>query len=409
MASPDNAARRSPLSEHRYLKPLVLFLTLFFLNATLGTPGRTLFPVYVEKVLGGSPILTSSLFSIQNVVRVVMLFVGGLLADRVGAKYLLLLGMTAVSIGGLMFMVSDTRLLVLLALLYGLLFTLRTTSSRAYLALVAPIGSLGLMGALYFAGPTFGSALGSAAAGPLAEQFSFRTLGIAILFGNLLLVFFGVLFLPQIRLEQVQTTSAWEMVRSYRVLSRRPLVLRLMGIRFFPTWWLGTSSVLLPLLIFRLTDSVTAVALYATIGALVAGSTQLVIGWLSDRIGGALPVIASSLTLALGPFGCALFVDNVVLLAVSAIFTSLGGQWLAALMPSLVRASGAGHEQGRLTAVTETAWTLGNLGGTMAAGILIGLTAPLPFVIAGVLNFGTVILAFQAARILRGSDPQAGR
>ena len=404
MAETDNAARRSPLSEHRYLKPLVLFLTIFFLNATLGTPGRSLFPVYVEKVLGGSPILTSTLFSLQNLVRIAILFIGGMLADRVGAKYLLLLGMTAVSLSGLMFMVSDTRLLVFLALLYGALFTLRTTSSRAYLALVAPLGSMGLMGALYFAGPTIGSALGNAAAGPIADQLSFRTLGIMMLVGNLLLVFFGVMFLPQIRLEKVQSMSAWEMLQSYRVLWRRPLILRLIGIRFLPTWWLGTSSVMLPLLIFRLTDSVTAVALYATVGALVTGSTGLVVGWLSDRIGRAIPVVASSLTLALGPFGCALFVDNALLLAASAIFTSLGGQWLASLMPSLVRVSGDGNEQGRLTAVTEAAWTFGNLGGTMAAGILIGLAAPLPFVLAGMLNVGTVLLALQAARILRGTD-----
>ncbi len=404
MAATDNPAPRSPLSEHRYLKPLILFLTIFFLNATFGAPGRTLFPVYVEKVLGGSPILTSTLFSIQNLIRIIVLFASGLLADRVGAKYILLLGMTAVSIGGLMFMVSDTRLLVLLSLLYGALFTLRTTSSRAYLALVAPLGSMGLMGALYFTGPTLGSALGNAAAGPIADQFSFRTLGIAMLVGNLLLVFFGLLFLPQIRLEQVQNTSAWEMLRSYQVLWKRPLILRLIGIRFLPTWWLGTSSVLLPLLIFRLTESVTAVALYATVISVVTGSTGLFVGWLSDRIGRAIPVIASSLTLALGPLGCALFVDNALLLAASAIFTSLGGQWLASLMPSLVRVSGAGHEQGRLTAITEAAWTFGNLGGTMAAGVLIGLAAPIPFVLAGALNFGTVLLALQAARILRGTD-----
>ena len=137
---------RSPLSEHRYLKPLVLFLTIFFLNATLGAPGRTLFPVYVEKVLGGSPILTSTLFSVQNVVRIVVLFGSGLLADRVGAKYILLLGMTAVSIGGLMFMVSDTRLLVLLALLYGALFTLRTTSLPRLSRSGCAVGKYGLDG-----------------------------------------------------------------------------------------------------------------------------------------------------------------------------------------------------------------------------------------------------------------------
>ena len=404
MASSHSTAGRTSLAQHRYLKPLILFLTIFFLNATFGAPGRTLFPVYVEKVLGGSPVLTSTLFSIQNVIRIIVLFASGLLADRVGAKYILLLGMTAVSIGGLMFMVSDTRLLVFLALLYGALFTLRTTSSRAYLALVAPLGSMGLMGALYFTGPTIGSALGNAAAGPIADQFSFRALGIAMLAGNLLLVFFGVIFLPQIRLEQIQQTSAWEMLRSYQVLWRRPLILRLIGIRFLPTWWLGTSSVLLPLLIFRLTDSVTAVGLYATVSALVTGSTGLFVGWLSDRIGRAIPVIASSLTLALGPLGCALFVDNALLLAVSAIFTSLGGQWLASLMPSLVRVSGEGYEQGRLTAITEAAWTFGNLGGTMAAGVLIGLAAPIPFVLAGALNLGTVVLALQAARILRGTD-----
>ena len=40
----------------------------------------------------------------------------------------------------------------------------------------------------------------------------------------------------------------------------------------------------------------------------------------------------------------------------------------------------------------------------MAAGVLIGLAAPIPFVLAGALNLGTVLLALQAARILRGSD-----
>ncbi len=404
MASIDSPRPRSRLAQHRYLKPLVFFLAIFFLNATLGTPGRSLFPVYVEKVLGGSPILTSSLFSLQNLVRLAILFIGGMLADRVGAKYLMLLGMTAVSIGGLMFLVSDTRVLILLSLLYGALFTLRTTSSRAYLALVAPLGSMGLMGALYFTGPTIGSALGNAAAGPIADLFSFRTLGIVMLVGNLVLVFFGMLFLPHVKLEQIQTTSAWEMLQSYRVLWRRPLILRLIGIRFLPTWWLGTSSVLLPLLIFRLTDSVTAVALYATVSALVTGASGLFVGWLSDRIGRGIPVIASSITLALGPLGCALYADNALLLAASAIFTSLGGQWLASLMPSLVFVSGGGHEQGRLTAITEAAWTCGNLGGTMAAGLLIGLGAPLPFILAGALNIGTVMLALQAARILRNTD-----
>jgi MFS family permease len=383
------------------LWPLVVFLLAYSLNATLGNPVRALFPVYVDKVLGGSPLLTSGLFSLQNLIRLAVLVVGGVLADRVGAKLLLLLGLAAVSLTGLMFLTGDTVLLVAFSLGYGGLFTLRTMASRAYLNLVAPVAHLGLLGALYFSGPTVGGALGSMVAGPLVDRFGFAPLGLSVVVGNLGLVLLVALFLPPVAPEETKRTPVWTLARSYRELARRPLVWRLMGLRFFPTWWLGTTSVLVPLLLYRLTGTVTAAALYGSVSLLIFGFSQVIVGWLSDRFGKATPVVVSSLTLAVGPVLCALAASSAWLLAMASIFALLGAHWLAALMPSLVRSAGASQEQGRLTALTELAWTLGNLGGTMAAGALITYAVPLPFVLAGLLNLGTFLLALQSARLLR--------
>ena len=78
--------------------------------------------------------------------------------------------------------------------------------------------------------------------------------------------------------------SAWTW-RSYaELLARRPDVLALGALRYFPTVAWGAASLAFPLLVFRLSHTDTAVGLYGMVSLLAASGAQLLTGRQIDRL-----------------------------------------------------------------------------------------------------------------------------
>ena len=82
---------------------------------------------------------------------------------------------------------------------------------------------------------------------------------------------------------------------------------------------------------------------------------------------------------------------------VGPLWGHLGAWWLSGLFPLLVAESGAHDEQGRLTAVTEMAWSLGAVVGALGAGVLLTLHLSAPFLMAAWLNIPTLFVAMLVA------------
>ena len=81
--------------------------------------------------------------SLNTAVYGIMLLVGGVLADRLGAKWTLVLGFCGAIAVGLMLRLQSPVLLLVIAPVYGLLFSFATIGSRTYLARGPPLSADG--------------------------------------------------------------------------------------------------------------------------------------------------------------------------------------------------------------------------------------------------------------------------
>ena len=138
------------------LGPLPRFLGLIFLSGALAGPVRGLLPVYADSTLHQPPAFSSLLLSLLLVGGGLFALVGGALADRLGSKRTLLVGLTWLFPGALLFRLEQPGLILATALVAGLIDGLYVVGGQSYLVGAAPKAHLGLGSALFFLGSTLG-------------------------------------------------------------------------------------------------------------------------------------------------------------------------------------------------------------------------------------------------------------
>src|SRR5439155_16983550 len=89
------------------------------------------------------------------------------------------------------------------------------------------------------------------------------------------------------------------------MLTRREVQL-LLAIRFLPTCYWGTVTLLVPLLLFRLTHSEASAGDYAGVSLVLACACQSLTGRLCDRAGLRLPVLVAPLGITISALGLAM-------------------------------------------------------------------------------------------------------
>jgi MFS family permease len=257
---------------------------------------------------------------------------------------------------------------------------------------------------MVFAGQTFGGALGNSIAGPLVDGQGFAALGLVTGALATLVVLGGIFLLPDRPRSQERRSGGAAL--GYGAILRRPSVVLLGLLRLLPTCYYGTTMLLVPLLIYRLAETPSAAAYYGT-GALVFASLcQLLAGRLCDRFGRRVPVVVSCALIAAISLATAAFTGSLVGLYVCGIL-GVGFAWsLAVAVPGLVTDVAPPEERGRTLGFTHVAWYAGMIAGTQAAGWLVDYGSALPFVIMGLLNAVSVLLALALVRRIAGGSPQ---
>ena len=196
---------------------------------------------------------------------------------------------------------------------------------------------------------------------------------------------------------------------TYGGLLRRPDVLALGGVRYFPPVAWGAASLALPLLIFRLSGATATVGLYAMVSLLAASAAQLATGRQIDRLARRSPegsprrlVVPLTLGILLAATGAALLHASLPGLFLAGTAWTMTAWALSTTMPPLIHELGEGRDDGRLVALTHLLWSAGMLSGTLAAGATIDLHPALPFILA-VACLGVTLAA--GLRFRRGAPP----
>ncbi len=351
---------------------------------------RALLPIYVERDLGMSPAFTSLLVSLETVMGGLISVTAGALADRLGHRLVLVIGILGFSAGLLQYLTGVPWLLVALAVVLGLAHGMRSTSGQSYLLTASSRQSVGVATAAYFLGGTIGMSASSAVAGPVVERFGFAAYALVGLGLNLLPAAITLRYLRDVRPNRPASGTDR---RTWDVLMRREVWL-MGGLRFFSTAFWGVWSLAIPLLMFRATASVLPPALlYGTVAMSLAAVSQFLIGHWSDRSGRTAPVyvvLGAQLVLAIM---AALAWQSTPVLMVTGIAGVVTGWTMSVLVLGVVRDRTAPLERGRVVGFVHALWSFGILAGTVVAGTLIDIDPGLPLAIGALANLVSLAIA----------------
>lgn len=381
-------------------RPFTALWSASFITGILNAPLLSLLPVYVEAEIGGTPLFSAGLRSTFLLLGGLFAVPAGLLCDRIGAKSTFLIGVTGTVAAGAVFLTHDSGWLFALCLYIGVAMGFSTTAGQTYLIHAVPRSTLGLGSAAFFLGMTLGNAIGSRLAGTVAEAGGFATVGVWII-GVMAFVFAGLAFgMPEAKGHADAGVRPHAYIREYTALLCRPDVRLLLAVRFLPTCYWGTATLLIPLLVYRATRAVSSAATYAAASLVVAAAFQIAAGRICDAIGPKRPVLIASTGVAVSAFGAGLWTESVAGLYVFGISGAAFAWSVSTMMPRIIHDVTTAAERGRVVGMAHLAWSAGMLTGSLWGGKAVEWDPGLPFyaVTAGCV-FTVVLLALLFRRL----------
>ena len=382
-------------------RSFVVLCLISFLSGFFTAPFGSLFPVYVEADLGRLAIYTGYLRGVMLALGGVFAVVAGRLCDLVGLKATLLLGLVGSVITGLVFHTSSIWLLTGLVICMGVSAGHWSTAGQSYLIASAGATRLGLGGALYFLSSTAGDALGSLATGVVKTTWSFQQLGSVMTAGMVLVFAMAVLLLPAgSRPERQGGTTSLALWAAYRPLLRRREVHLLVALRLSITGFWGMASFLLPLLVFRVSDSASTAAYFTAVSLTVASGCQLLTGALRDRYGRFWPLVVPAWGIVVSGACAGIYTESLAGLFVFGTALTATAWGVSTLVPALIDEVAAADEKSRLVGLGHGVWSAAMVFGSVAGGFLVEVDASLPFFVgAGMAALGATCAMLLCRRL----------
>ena len=375
-----------------------LLLAWFLLGLTIA-PARPLLPVYVDAVLHRPPLFTSLLLSLQLASGAVGAIVGGRVADAFGRKAALLLGSLCGPLSAALFLSGSPWLLIALSLGIGLLSSVQTIGGQTYLMGAVRQVRLGFAAALFFIGSTLGTSLGNLAAKPMLDHWGFGAVAVAMLATSALVLLGTGWLLPEQHTERsLARQSFGAAIADYRRIMRGREVQLLVGLRLLTTIYWGVATLLVPLLLYRASGRPSTAALYSGISLALAASCQLLTGRIADHVGRRRPAVVLSALIALTAILTGVFAGSVPGLYLFGILGACAAWSLSTVMPGLIKDVSAPGEEGRTLALTHLVWSTAMLLGSLAGGWLVAFGSGLPFLLIGIVNVASVVIALALLR-----------
>jgi len=368
-------------------------LAVQVLVGAAGMPARSFFPIYLEEKLLLATVVVSILVAARQVAGMISAVIGGSLADTLGPKLTLIIGLSGYVAANATFLVRPLWLIALLWCVSGLAMSLHTLGGMSYLIASTEPNQRGTFSALYSWGVPLGSALISPGLGVVLDRRGYSTFGL-ILIGAMGLAFIvAAVFLKGAR--GTRPSSGFSLIQTlkgYSTIVQRPLVGLLGMLRFLPTCYYGMSSVVIPLLVYRLAGNKTSVAIYSAASQILAALAQILVGRAADRWGRKWPQIGLMALMVGSAIGLAAFSRHVWSFYVFGILGNCAAWSLSVLLPCLVADTTAENESGRVLGTLHVLWNAGMIVGPLI-GALVDISVALPFVITGALNLIGIGLA----------------
>ena len=384
------------------LGPVAILLLVQLLNGIVVSAQRYFFPIYVSDSLGATAAFASSLVSVAQAAGMVAAMVGGGLTDTLGRKWTLVIGLGCFVMSSVAFLARAPWLVGALWVVSGLATSLESLGAQSYLIRAAGNRHIGTISAFYHWGFTLGGALGSPFAGYILDTrgytvFATWLIGFAAV--NLVL---AVALMPSHQQRQTdQERQRWHRaLAGYLHVVRQPLVVRLGLMRFLPTCYYGMSGVLVPLLIYARTGTKISVAAFATTSQVLATLAQLVTGRFADRVGPQTPTRIAMGAVALAALGQAAFARQPWGLFAFGCLGVAAAWSLSTMMLVLVSGATSHHEQGRVLGALALVWNLAMVLSVLVGGVLVEVSAGLPFAVASVLGLAGVLVVVSYFRQL---------
>ncbi|MCJ7738709.1 MAG: MFS transporter, partial [Anaerolineae bacterium] len=259
--------------------PVIPLLIIQVMSGVVYMPQTLFFPIYLEERLGLTMVLLSALVAAGQVAGMAAGVVAGFLSDVLGSKWMLVAGIAGMALTSLAFVIPLPAVVAVLWVMNGIAIGFHTLGGQSYLTRVSDPTYLGLLSGLYELTLTLGGAVGSPGLGVLLDRQGFGAFGIVLFLACLLTALVAIFFIPNTRTAgadlQQSPRRSWGQILT---VIQRPVVAVLVAIRFLPTIFYGMATVLIPLLINRLTGSKTSVAVYGLISLILASASQLLAG-----------------------------------------------------------------------------------------------------------------------------------
>jgi MFS family permease len=378
----------------------VILWLIMFVNGIASAPVIALFSVYIDADVHQTPLFAASYRAIFMLLGGLFSIAGGALCDSLGRKRTFLLGLSGSLALVSVFLVGNPLVLLLLFLYAGVTTGLLATAGQSYMMAAVPKTTMGTATAVYFLGYTLSSSIGNYAIGRIVDASSFRSAGLVLFVLALFTIIIAVPMLPALPLEgNGRTFSFADTLAGYKQIVIRSEVMLLLGIRFIPTFYWGIATLLIPLLIYRATQSTADAARYASVSLLIAAAFQLLTGRIIDKVGYRAPVLITVSILPLAALFTALFARSLTGLFASGVLGAAAAWSLATTIPGLVRSVAGEAEQGRILGTTELAWSLGMFSGNLVGGQLVEFSPGLPFSIAALLLLPAIVMAWRLLRL----------
>ena len=384
----------------------VALLLVSFLASFVSSPlYSSLLPVYVEAGLSRSPLFSAGLRGLFFMLGGLCSVPAGMLCDAFGIKRVLILGQFGPLLAGAIFLTGDPYLLSALCIGLGMTFGFSSTGGQSYLLGAVPARILGMAAGGYFLSSTLGSAAGNLLAGPIADNLGYERLGVLACATAAGIVVLSLVLLPSLPRPRNAGGSATRSLAGFIDLCRRREVRLLLAIRYLPTSYWGAVTLLIPLLIFRVSGTNTSVTTYSAISLVAACGSQLLTGRLVDRIGRWRPVVISSSLVAVSAVGLTFTAHTLAGLYIFGIVASVFAWSLSTTMPGILQLTAREGEEGRVVGSAHVAWSAGMLSGSLGGGKLIDWGTSVPFAIGTVFALGAVACGIGLYYVHRASDP----
>jgi MFS family permease len=357
-------------------------------------PQFAFFLIYLQERLALTPVTISSIVAGAQFAGMATALLGGAIAARLGAKWVLVCGLALSMISSLVFQVHSLGLVIILWILGGAGMALVTVGGASYLTRISERGGLGILAAFYALSMTIGGSIGNPLAGVLIERYGFAAFSwaaMALSAGVILAVTF---LMAHFRDRTTQTVSLSSMWAGMLATTRKTNVRLLVGLRCLPTIYYGMLTVHIPLLLNSLSGSKVLVAAYVTTTLIVASAAQLLAGRLADRKGARLPTLAAYSVLILSGLGLAASLGTVWGLFVFGVAGNAAAWSLSTMMYVWVNDGIPKAEHPPTFGLLHAVWSLSMMTGSVLGGWTVAALPGLPFLVTGLFNVGSLFLIF---------------